>query len=83
MSSMEISLSGRLTADGHHLTQRVYYEDTDFSGAVYQAVWNDVTGRPAGYGIKDYDLGYFDPDASWDAEDAVIAAERRQAEARE
>lgn len=43
-----------------------------FSGAVYQAVWNDVTGRPAGYGIKDYDLGYFDPDVSWDAEDVVI-----------
>lgn len=43
-----------------------------FSGAVYQAVWNDVTGRPAGYGIKDYDLGYFDPDTSWDAEDVVI-----------
>jgi uncharacterized protein len=43
-----------------------------FSGAVYQSVWNAVTGRPAGYGIRDYDLGYFDPDASWDAEDAVI-----------
>lgn len=43
-----------------------------FSGAVYQSVWNAVTGRPAGYGIKDYDLGYFDPDTSWDAEDAVI-----------
>ncbi len=43
-----------------------------FSGAVYQAVWNALTGRPAGYGIKDYDLGYFDPDTSWDAEDVVI-----------
>jgi len=43
-----------------------------FSGAVYQSVWNDVTGRPAGYGRKDYDLGYFDPDTSWEAEDAVI-----------
>lgn len=43
-----------------------------FSGAVYQSVWNAVTGRPAGYGIKDYDLGYFDADLSWDAEDAVI-----------
>ena len=42
------------------------------SGAIYQSVWNAVTGRAAGYGIKDYDLGYFDPDASWDAEDAVI-----------
>ena len=43
-----------------------------FSGAVYQSVWNAVTGRPAGYGIRDYDLGYFDPDVSWAAEDAVI-----------
>jgi len=43
-----------------------------FSGAVYQSVWNARTGRPAGYGIKDYDLGYFDPDTSWDAEDVVI-----------
>lgn len=43
-----------------------------FSGAVYQSVWNAVTGRPVGYGRKDYDLGYFDPDTSWDAEDGVI-----------
>ena len=43
-----------------------------FSGAVYQIVWNALTGRPVGYGRKDYDLGYFDPDVSWDAEDAVI-----------
>ena len=43
-----------------------------FSGAVYQSVWNAVTGRPAGYGVRDYDLGYFDPDVTWDAEDAVI-----------
>jgi len=43
-----------------------------FSGAVYQSVWNAVTGRPVGYGRKDYDLGYFDPDTSWDAEDVVI-----------
>lgn len=43
-----------------------------FSGAVYQSVWNAVTGRPVGYGRKDYDLGYFDADVSWDAEDVVI-----------
>jgi acyl-CoA thioester hydrolase len=30
-------LSGTLTSDGHILTQRVYYEDTDFSGVVYHA----------------------------------------------
>lgn len=43
-----------------------------FSGAVYQAVWNDVTGREPGYGVRDFDLGYFDPDTSWDAEDVFI-----------
>lgn len=37
MTSMEIPISGKLTDVGHELTQRVYYEDTDFSGAVYHA----------------------------------------------
>ena len=31
-----------------------------FSGAVYQHVLNHLTGRPLDYGIKDYDLAYFD-----------------------
>ena len=44
-----------------------------FSGAVYQRVMNHLTGRDADYGIKDYDLGYFDAsDISYEAEDAVI-----------
>jgi|HubBroStandDraft_6_1064221.scaffolds.fasta_scaffold91597_3 hypothetical protein len=44
-----------------------------FSGAVYQPVLNHLTGRPLDYGIKDYDLGYFDAsDLSYDAEDVVI-----------
>ena len=30
-------LSGQLTKTGHRLVQRVYYEDTDFSGLVYHA----------------------------------------------
>lgn len=30
-------LSGTLAGDGHQLTQRVYYEDTDFSGIVYHS----------------------------------------------
>lgn len=37
MASHTISLSGELTALGHTLSQRVYYEDTDFSGLVYHA----------------------------------------------
>jgi acyl-CoA thioester hydrolase len=30
-------ISGRLTPGGHELQQRVYFEDTDFSGRVYHA----------------------------------------------
>jgi hypothetical protein len=44
-----------------------------FSGAVYQPVLNHLTGRDPDYGIKDYDLAYFDAsDLSYAAEDAVI-----------
>ena len=35
--SEEVGLSGRLTGTGHELVQRVYFEDTDFSGRVYHA----------------------------------------------
>jgi hypothetical protein len=30
------------------------------SGAVYQPLLNHLTGRPSYYGVKDYDLAYFD-----------------------
>src|SRR5438309_5763988 len=44
-----------------------------FSGAVYQPVLNHLAGRPLDYGIRDYDLAYFDAsDLSYEAEDAVI-----------
>jgi hypothetical protein len=44
-----------------------------FSGAVYQPVLNHLTRRPLDYGIKDYDLAYFDAsDLSYEAEDTVI-----------
>lgn len=49
-----------------------------FSGAVYQPVLNHLTGRDPDYGIKDYDIGYFDPDTTYEAEDVVI---RRVADA--
>jgi hypothetical protein len=43
------------------------------SGAVYQRVLNALTERAPDYGVKDYDLGYFDAsDISYEAEDAVI-----------
>ena len=45
------------------------------SGAIYQSVWNALTGRPSGHGIKDADLVYFDAsDLSFEAEDRVIRA---------
>ncbi len=37
MDVMQTFLSGELTGNGHRLVQRVYYEDTDFSGLVYHA----------------------------------------------
>ena len=44
-----------------------------FSGAVYQPVLNHLTGRASDYGIKDYDLAYFDAaNLSYEAEDAII-----------
>ncbi len=42
------------------------------AGCLYQTVWNVLTDRPRGTGIKDYDLIYYSDDASWEAEDAVI-----------
>lgn len=42
------------------------------AGCLAQAVWNVKTRRAAGYGISDYDIFYFDPDTSWEAEDRII-----------
>jgi uncharacterized protein len=42
------------------------------AGCLYQTVWNVLTDRPRGTGIKDYDLIYYSDENSWEAEDAVI-----------
>lgn len=43
------------------------------SGALYNTVWNQLSGKPSGYGVRDIDLFYFDHgDLSYAAEDAVI-----------
>ncbi len=45
------------------------------SGAIYNTVWNHLTGKPAGHGIRDVDLFYHDAsDLSWEAEDRIIRA---------
>ncbi len=79
MSELEAELAALVRADAglmHVLTTVRALELPDWrlvSGAVYQAAWNARTGRPAGYGVKDYDLAYFDAsDLSYEAEDVVI-----------
>ena len=79
MSELEAELAAIVRADAglmHVLTTVRALGLPDWrlvSGAVYQAVWNARTGRPAGYGVKDYDLAYFDgSDLSYEAEDVVI-----------
>ena len=43
------------------------------AGALYNLVWNRLTGRPALNGVSDIDVFYFDAsDLSYEAEDAVI-----------
>lgn len=45
------------------------------SGAVYNLVWNVLTGRPEIHAIKDIDLFYYDAsDLSYEAEDRIIKA---------
>lgn len=47
------------------------------AGCLFQAVWNKHCGQPAGWGVKDYDVIYYDDDLSWEAEDRVIQYVRR------
>lgn len=42
------------------------------AGCLVQSAWNVLTGRAVDHGISDYDVFYFDPDTSWQAEDTVI-----------
>ncbi len=43
------------------------------AGCLFQAMWNRLSGQPPDWGVKDYDVFYFDSqDLSWEAEDAVI-----------
>ncbi|MVV49744.1 nucleotidyltransferase family protein [Pseudomonas sp. PB120] len=46
------------------------------AGCLFQAVWNHQAQLPPDWGIKDYDVFYFDTDQSWEAENEVIDAAR-------
>lgn len=44
------------------------------SGCLFQTVWNVLAGKPAGRGIRDYDVFYFDAsDTSREAEERINA----------
>jgi hypothetical protein len=78
MSELEDQLKAILRASPTLMRVMITAREIDlpdwliFSGAIYQPVWNHLTGRPPDYGIKDYDLGYFHVDTSWEAEDKAI-----------
>ena len=57
----------------HSLRQMGLPDDWIVSGAIYNNLWNYLTGRPWMYGVKDIDVFYFDPtDLSYEAEDKKI-----------
>ncbi|WP_193173292.1 nucleotidyltransferase family protein [Nisaea nitritireducens] len=42
------------------------------AGCLFGTVWNVLSDRPLTENIRDYDIFYYDPDTSYEAEDAVI-----------
>lgn len=78
-ADLEIRLTGILRSSGALMSvlrsaRRLDLPDwMIFSGAVYQRALNHLTGRPIDFGVRDYDLAYFDAsDLSYEAEDVVI-----------
>ncbi|MDI1332340.1 MULTISPECIES: nucleotidyltransferase family protein [Pseudomonas] len=47
------------------------------AGCLFQAVWNHQSKQSPAWGIKDYDVFYFDEDLSWEAENEVINSAQR------
>jgi hypothetical protein len=47
------------------------------AGCLFQAVWNQQANLPPAWGVKDYDVFYFDEDVSWEAENEVIQIAQR------
>jgi uncharacterized protein len=42
------------------------------AGCLFQSFWNVRSGKDSQWGIKDYDVFYFDNDTTWSAENDVI-----------
>jgi len=73
----QMILENPMLADALQRLQELEGEASEFwlvSGALYNSIWNQLTGRPVLHGLKDLDIIYFDgSDLSWEAEDAVIS----------
>lgn len=70
---LEMAMSNPINLElARRLTELDIPECMLTAGCLFQAVWNQRVGRPAGWGVKDYDVIYFDQDLSWEAEDRVI-----------
>lgn len=44
------------------------------AGSLFQTIWNHQSKLPLTWGIKDYDVFYFDEDLSFQSEDKIIKA---------
>lgn len=74
---MDASLAGELSDGGHLLKQRVYYEDTDFSGFVYHARYLHFFERGRTDFIRLLGLSQGQLHAQADPADAVAFVVRR------
>ncbi|WP_068083554.1 nucleotidyltransferase family protein [Polycladidibacter stylochi] len=70
----KIILDDPVTMELLHIVNRLQLKQCWLvSGAIYQNVWNTLSNKPLGNGIKDYDIIYYDADdLSYDGEDKHI-----------
>ena len=71
-------LAGRLTADGHVLPVRVYFEDTDFSGVVYHASYLRFLERGRSDFLRLAGIGHGALDGGGEGESLAFAVRRME-----
>lgn len=77
-SVLDLALSNPINAELARRLAKLHLPECMLTaGCLFQPVWNRRSERPAGWGVKDYDVIYFDQDLSWEAEDEVIQEVRQ------
>ena len=69
-------LAGRLTAEGHVLPVRIYFEDTDFTGVVYHAAYLRFMERGRSDFVRLLGIGHTDLGAGVHGEQLAFAVRR-------